>query len=331
MVAATLLLLAAQLCLLGLAQAATYTVWVGYEKAKGPLAGLEVLRMIPRNLRIHKMDTVIFKQMSFDPHTVTFHPGMPPPDLLMNGDEVNPLVLNPTVQAGPYNGTYYLNSGVMSKDSPANTYNVTFSNVGVFNYTCGVHGPVHSGSIIVVEDGVKVKTPAEIRASQLEWERRLLKNAPRVYLRALRSVPKSKKRGDGTLTHYVRMGFAQPPYDFFTFFPRNLVVYPGDTVEFYDSFFHTVTFLNGSPLPPLFVFDPNRQKLVFNPQVLVPANASRPLDRSGFVNSGLIVDRSIKFRLTIGNIRGKIDYACLPHYSSGMKASLTVRTRRRSG
>jgi hypothetical protein len=93
---------------------------------------------------------------------------------------------------------------------------------------------------------------------------------------------------------------------------------------------HAITFLNGAAEPDLLVPEPQPSGpplLLFNPAVIFPQNADKPLTGQGIYNSGLI-DPSApgphSFSLKIGDISGNISYECLLYDSSGMKGRLTV-------
>ena len=99
----------------------TYTVMVGAEKVS---RGISLMAYFPATLRIHIGDTVVWKQNSFEIHTVTFLAGTKTPELVVNAPsgQPSPVMLNPEVafphpQTGAaYDGSTPANSGIMSLD-----------------------------------------------------------------------------------------------------------------------------------------------------------------------------------------------------------------------
>jgi len=100
----------------------TYTVRVGWEDMK---RGIEVNAFFPSALHIHVGDTVTWKANTMEVHTVTFLAGNPLPDFIVPAPagQISPLMLNPLaafptpLPGGLYDGSTYLNSGIISTDS----------------------------------------------------------------------------------------------------------------------------------------------------------------------------------------------------------------------
>jgi plastocyanin len=153
---------------------------------------------------------------------------------------------------------------------------------------------------------------------------------------AKRQIMPATQNPDGTMTHYVSLGFSQGQIDLMRFFPGKLLVRPGDTVKWAlspsDEAPHTVTFLNGEPEPGLVapVFYPPSGPLVLyiNPAVLFPSSFSpMPLTRSGLFNSGLLdpTNGPTSYSWVIGDITpGPLPYLCMLHDTSGMRGTLIV-------
>ncbi len=122
------------------------------------------------------------------------------------------------------------------------------------------------------------------------------------------------------------------------FFPKEITINAGD--EIYFEFpnppgFHTVTFLSGEEVPPLFVPDEEGAPtaspaagpptLVLNPQVAFHSGQDT-YDGTGFLNSGLDVVRlpgDPPFVLTF-TTPGTYEYQCIPH-GVVMKATVIVQ------
>ena len=103
-------------------------------------------------------------QNSNEIHTVTFLAGEALPELLLPSEFVpgadplfspllfNPVVVDPAIPAnGQYDGTTYANSGIMGREpGQAGEFDLTFTEQGVFDYVCLVHGVAMSGEVVVV-------------------------------------------------------------------------------------------------------------------------------------------------------------------------------------
>ncbi len=97
---------------------------------------------------------------------------------------------------------------------------------------------------------------------------------------------------------------------------------------------HTITFLNGADEPELFLPEIQPQGpplIVFNPEVLLPQNASMPLTDKGVYSSGFIdpmMPGLHSFTLKIGNnTTGTLQFVCLLHDEMNMKGELMVSNK----
>jgi plastocyanin len=94
------------------------------------------------------------------------------------------------------------------------------------------------------------------------------------------------------------------------FFPRELTVHTGDTVQFQFAGFHNVSFLSGAAAPPLAI--KSGDGYGGNPQVFFPAGAST-YDGTGFHGSGIPPsDKPFSYLLTFTKA-GRYEYACTLH------------------
>ena len=317
---------------------------VGAEKVS---RGIDIMTFFPATLRIHVGDTVVWQQNSFEIHTVTFLAGAPMPELIIPAPagQPSPLMFNPQVAfpAGPadgmYDGSTFANSGIMSLDpGQPQQFSLTFTKEGTYAYICLIHGEIMSGNIEVVGASVAVPSPEAVASLAHKMMRNQLARANKLLGKARSQVPHQVMNADGTKTHYVEIGYHDGAVDLMGFFPRKLVVHPGDTVVFElgktNMAPHTVTFLNGAADIELVAPAPNPADpsgpplLLVNPEVLGSINAGQPLTRDGVFSSGLM-DPTIpgfptSYELKIGDISGEIPYECLLHDSSGMKAMLKV-------
>ena len=121
------------------------------------------------------------------------------------------------------------------------------------------------------------------------------------------------------------------------FFPEELTVHPGDTVEWTFSMenlgVHTITFLNGEESPDDLIVWPQPEGpplLLVNPELIFPQNPGQPLTREGIYSSGVLVQANPppSYTLTIGgDISGEEPYQCLLHDSVGMLGTLHIVPR----
>lgn len=325
----------------------TFTVLVGAENV---LKGTGVMAYFPETLRIHVGDTVVWKQNTHEIHTVTFLAGAaapallipipasppPPPPAAAGALEFNPQAAFPVPPSGsPYDGSSYANSGVMSTDpgQPAQ-YSLTFTKAGTFMYECLVHGMMMSGTIEVVASKVTIPAPTVVSRQAKATISQKLASANALFGEAMSKVPAKHHNKDGTTTYTVLIGWAKGQLEQMQFFPGNLVVKQGDTVNFIlsktNDFPHTVTFLNGAADIPLLTVVPNPPGppiLMLNADVVNPINPGKPLTRTGIFSSGFLAPGGpgpTSYTLKIGAIKGNITYECLLHDTSGMTGLLKV-------
>jgi plastocyanin len=128
-------------------------------------------------------------------------------------------------------------------------------------------------------------------------------------------------------TYNVMVGFEQSNTGIGVnaYFPRSVTVHVGDTVHWVQNSneIHTVTFLDGTPLPEFVLpsatvsgADPNVSPLVFNPVVVAPAIPPGGVYTGGaYVNSGIMgrePGQIPEFDLTFA-AEGTFDYVCVVH------------------
>ena len=95
---------------------------------------------------------------------------------------------------------------------------------------------------------MQIASPGQVHAQGNFQIARQMAKAPAVVREAKRQIMPATRNPDGTMTHYVSVGFSQGQIDLMRFFPSKLLVQPGDTVNWAlsstDVAPHTVTFLN---------------------------------------------------------------------------------------
>jgi plastocyanin len=155
------------------------------------------------------------------------------------------------------------------------------------------------------------------------------------------ATPQLGERPDGTRVWRVRVAGMDMGnlIDTQAFFPGEITVNAGDTIFFEfptPPGFHTVTFLAGQPVPPLFVPDeaggapgatppPGPPRLILNPAA-ASAMGGTAVDGTGVVNTGLDVLRlpgDPPVVLTFPT-PGRYEYQCIPH-GVVMKATVVVQ------
>ena len=319
----------------------TYTVLVSSDNTA---QGVTIMSYFPNKLSIHVGDSVVWKINSHEIHTVTFLAGQSLPVLLIPAPtgQPSPLQFNPQAAFpfapanGLYDGTTYVNSGVMSQD-PGNvkSFKLTFTKTGTFMYVCLVHGMMMSAEVDVVSNSVKTLTPSGVASIGQQQIRAAWKGVPAVMAQAHKQVIPPTHNPDGTKTYHVVVGYSSGMIDVMQFFPSQVNAHPGDTVIWTlssaDAAPHTVTFLNGHPEPglTLVVQPPTPPLVLLNPGVLFPSQNITPgalLNKKDFFNSGLLAPGSpvTSFSIKIGNFTGSLPYLCMLHDTSGMKGRLVV-------
>ena len=320
----------------------TYTVLVG---AVDDSVGANVMAFFPETLRIHVGDTVHWQRNGNEIHTVTFLAGMdlpplnvPAPDGLPSPQMRNPLIAFPVApRDGRYDGTTFATSGIFGPDPDlfqgVESFDLTFTRRGTYNYVCVVHGAIMSAQILVVDHDQDIPSPREVDRQAQRSIAAALAQAPEAIQLAEDEVPPPTQNDDGSTTFHVVVGYALGQLYMQHFFPEELTVQPGDTVEWKFSTHnlgnHTITFLNGTEPPDDLIVWPQGDDpplLLVNPEVLFSQNADMPLTRAGVYSSGVLRPGNPppSFALTIGDISGEDPFRCLLHDSVGMLGTLYI-------
>ena len=126
----------------------------------------DIPQFSPSGLSINTGDTVTWTNNTGVPHTVTFLSGGPDVPLVtpLPGGVGPPfLAINPLVQTpagGPtYDGTGYVNSGFISTGGGANTFALTFTKAGTYQYICHLHDQVGMIGTVNVSDAAAPTVP----------------------------------------------------------------------------------------------------------------------------------------------------------------------------
>jgi plastocyanin len=171
------------------------------------------------------------------------------------------------------------------------------------------------------------------------WEAALLRQDASTPAPAL--TPQLGEQPDGTHIWKVRVAGMEMEnlIDLQAFFPQEITINAGDAIYFEfptPPGAHTVTFLSGQEVPPIFIPDEagatpvasppaGPPKLIINPDAAFPSGGNT-YDGTGFVNSGLDLIRlpsDPPYMLTF-TTPGTFAYQCIPH-GIVMKATVIVQ------
>jgi plastocyanin/predicted lipoprotein with Yx(FWY)xxD motif len=328
-------------------EATTWTVLVGGEagveqQETGPAGAWQFMRFYPETLTINAGDTIIWKQNSAEPHTVTFlKPGDKTASLVIpEGTSSQRMIFNPDVimpqGSATYDGTTLTGSGQMGGEPQFPTeYKLTFTKPGTYEYICAFH-PMMIGKIIVQAAGKSYpQTQAQIDTAakaQLEADTQAaLKVKPETIQAATRAGTK------GSTIHEVKIGYGDGLMAWMRFSPADLTINIGDTVEWKQADTdtpHTVSFLDQGKEPEMVLVEKQTTgppNLVLNPEVLQPAGGAT-YSGQGYFNSGFIwgtkdpTPGPRTYTLTFDKA-GTYKYTCILHDGMGMRGTITVKSK----
>jgi plastocyanin len=302
--------------------------------------GFTAIAFLPNVVTINAGDTVSWVFPALEPHTVTFDNGKQPP-LFIDGFAPIPetgefdftKVVFPVGPVGPnatFDSRQQISSGI-PQGPPAERmpFRLTFTQPGVYNYECAVHGPGMAGTINVVPASAPLpETPAQARArgqAKLAKDTQELKN---FYLQFVQ--PGKASLPGGATVHTLAAGAGDAGgMTTLQFLPNTYTVKRGDTVVWSvpdPNEIHTVTFTSGAKNPD---FVDVRPQAAGPPMIVIPANVAGPVggttyNGQGYLNSGIIFAGN-SFALRIDAPAGTYEYLCLVHVDDyKMKATITV-------
>lgn len=330
---------------------------------------VELLAFLPEKIRVRVGDTVTWK-FEGDIHTVTFTTGTKPAGLVIPSSQappgeviprvflpvpgappgvnmMNPALVYPTRKADQpvekYNGTGYVNSGMMSKTTlfpgtpPIQTFSVTFDTPGTFQYLCLLHQEFGMRGMVEVVSATASDVPSQAeldaRAQQeLATLQTLLEKAQGQGTQG-RSEPgpnntKLWRVLAGNSLVDINDGRVQSS----EFVPKDVTIQTGDTIIWESRFFHSVTFVPTPPPPDRFL--PERladgtMQLIRNPVIFNPARPAGVFDPTQVFNSGTIgtfPGPGITYALTF-ETPGIFKYFCGIHRDQGMEGTIIVQQR----
>jgi len=303
---------------------------------------------LPSTLRVRVGDTVTWKLDADEIHTVTFLGGQPQPMLIgpAPGGSPEEAMLTPEaafptrLPGAPvetYDGTNYVNSGIMSKapagpDAPPNdTFSLTFEKPGLYSFLCLVH-PFMQG-VVVVEPatGADVPSQADIDAQAKAEREPLLAQVEAV--NAAGQTPRSQPGPDGSQLWFVDAGsnmIGDPRPTSLEFLAKELTINAGDTVVWTSHEFHTITFDPVPPAPEFIVPVPQQDGppfLTLNAEVATPAKPNQIYDPADYYNSGFLspgTPGGDTWSLTFEK-PGTYKYFCAVHRYLGMEGTIVVK------
>ncbi len=326
------------------ASSTVWTVLVGGEAAilpqeYGPSGAWQFMRFYPENITINVGDQIVWKLKGSEPHTITFPVlGEKSPDLIIPENNTsqrllfNPLAILPSGGLN-YDGTDLTGSGQLDVEPNfPREYNLTFTKAGDFEYFCAFHGMM-KGRVIVQPAGTSYpKTQGQI---DLETAKQLSADMEAALKATLQLGNVSVLPGpNDTIIHKINLGYGNGSIVLMRFFPIDLTINEGDTVEWTRGDVetpHTVSFLSGGEEPEYVLVERQQRgppKFVLNSIVQMPAGGE-VYSGKGYFNSGVIWGTMLplpgpqNYSLTF-DTPGNYRYICIFHDYMGMKGQVTV-------
>lgn len=278
-----------------------------------PDSAVTNMSFYPSTITIDVGDTITWTVQG-EAHTVTFLSGAPQPS------PFSPAAQTPA-GGSTYDGTGFVNSGIVPPVPGHNTYSLTFTKAGTFPYVCLLH-PGMVGTVIVQPAGTPYPmTQAQYdEASAVASQQSLAAGVAAMNA----ATPTTSKNADGSTNYHILAGTSAGRASVMRFLPNTLTISAGDSVTWTNSDMidpHTVTFAPDGKYPAL-----------SDPAALAPAGGST-YDGSTFTNSGLImpsgapashgVPATTSYTLTFTK-PGVYTYECLLHAGLGMVGKIRV-------
>ena len=279
---------------------------------------------VPGAVTVKVGDTVRWTWQSDEAHSLTFGDG--PAGTAPNAWPMTGFTAPAAGASGPvdlgtaaYDGTGFVNSGLLSKGSSAS---VTFTKAGTYGFICVIH-PGMDGTVTVVDSGATT-TQAEADTAAQQTRDALLSQVDALQASAASKITVDK-RADGTnlvkaftdakTTPAEMPGGGNGYLELLRFIPPSLTIALGDTVEWTADSPHSITF----PVPGSdpWTLDP----------FTTPATTEAVYDPETLANSGILTTGQgapTTFSLTF-RTAGEFPYLCLLHGQLGQTATITVQ------
>lgn len=338
------------------------TVFAGYGRS-GPQFVVE--EFFPRTIRVGTGTTVTWVQETPREHTVTFLAGqrlpaesIPQPEDPSLPQMRNPLAEYPTLPDGPYDGSYFINSG---RVQAGESFSVTFSAPGIYEFVCIPHLARDDmrGTVEVVPPGTQGIMTQEDIDREVEAEFAVFERQASEIM-ASRDVTAGLDGLRGSTTWFVRVGTDQRSeadgrvgrMTVRAFLPDRLSIRRGDTVVWYTDTRvprHNVVFpvgglppsrwaprLDNGSLAPLELLAPTGvyrgdpgsldwPRILEDTSVEVPSRPAPTYDPTKYFVSPQLGDipTGRAWSLTF-DTAGTFSYFCVPHANIGMIGQVTV-------
>jgi len=294
------------------------TLTGGLNDPKDP--NIVVDEFLPESIKVATGTTVTWQIAGPEPHSVTFvPPGAKVPSL-----DTDESLIAPTPPTGPYDGSTFVNSGVLPLGAATTVqkFSMSFSKPGSYTYYCVVH-PNMIGKLQVTDD-TQDSQQAITKAGNAQTKKYLAEGEA-AKKKLVKATPKKTKNSDGSTTYSVEMGISTPHTDVLAFSPTPRTVKPGDHVTFVNNSGapHTASF-GGALVPPI----PTAPNVV-NP---VPGPSPQTLAQATYLNTGWLPPKSKRgppqsARSYTYDVPapGKYTYACALHLGSGMAGEIDAK------
>jgi len=279
--------------------------------------GYAVNMFLPESLYLRAGDTVTWDFVWDEPHSVTFGEIAGPPDAPSH----------PDVAVVDYDGTGFVNSGLVFPAPGGSAFSVKFTTEGAFDYYCFIH-PLMTGKVYVQPVGIgeQDNQPSIDNRGDATYASAISALKGAAAAAAAKPVAITGAGAAKKYTLQVSSNTDLPMGDVMQFFPASLNVGVSDTVEFVSNVQtpHDVAFFppgadpNAPPPPGLETFDPFTQSLNYTSGV--------KLDNTNIVISPMIgVGYPDGTKATFAFAKtGTYQYACLLHSSQGMVGKINV-------
>lgn len=318
---------------------ATFRVLGG--KAEG---AIDVEMFMPQDVRIREGDSIAWTSSGYEGHTITFATDAQLRAVMaayLQPDPADPeqQIFNPEIahrrggEAVAGDGAY-VNSGFIGVPVEQ-TYTLTFTERGVYQYLCIVHPFIMRGTVSVEAPDASVDSPETVAArGDAEYAR--YKAVAEEEVATARAMQRTMPAVDGASIHRVAVGLTTHYGQIATYVPAELNVKAGDTVIFEndDRNFHNVVFKGDLPEPPAgykVYADPEGRGINVAMDKASARAVEPPAEGFGpqtFLSSGSmgITMPRLTWRLTFSE-PGRYTYNCTLHVFAGMAGVINVAPR----
>jgi plastocyanin len=300
------------------------TIRAGVNAKKDPTVA--VLEYLPAKVTVRVNAPVTWTwKGTIEPHSVTFlEPGQTLP-----APGSDPALFAPTPPTGPYDGTTFVNSGLLPTDTAPPPFTMSFSKAGKYQYFCVIH-PGMVGQVNVVDSG-KTDSAKAVKAAGVKQAKKWSKEGIAAHKKLVKNANRSVKHSDGTRTWAIQMGTTTEHTDVLAFAPTPKSIKAGDSIKF----------VNNSRAPHTGTFAGEQEPITnpVGPQTDNPSPGPSPqtLNSTDLFNTGLVPPnaasepggspppkavRSYTYEVPE---KGKYPYYCILHTLSGMAGEIRAK------